>query len=123
MLNFSTEIPIDPKNSVADVLRLASEWITGSPHTVILKGALDAVEMDVENNFEFENERVTVIHSAVDDGEIGGLKYVKKESNGLEWTSMMVCRRRRDTHVIGFQVNCEALNTAVRLPPPAVVTT
>ena len=35
MSSFSTEFPINTKNTVADVLRLACEWITGSPHTKI----------------------------------------------------------------------------------------
>src|SRR5690349_9797927 len=100
MLNFSTEMPIDPRHTVADVLNLACRWITGSPHTVIPANAL-SFETDLENTFAFGDEDVTIISTTTADFQLGGLRYRKAEKDGLEWTSTMVSRRNDNAHVIG----------------------
>lgn len=46
-----------------------------------------------------------------------GLRYIRTEG-GLEWTTSIVSLKTKERHVLSIQVSCEALNTAVSLPPP-----
>src|SRR6185312_7796230 len=123
MLNFSTEIPVDPRNSIDDVLALAIEWASGSPHAKISADALRGFSKDTENHYTFEGSdgattEITIIQTAVESLEIGAMKHVRLEASGLEWTSTMVATKSASGLVIGFQVMCEAMNTAVHLPSP-----
>jgi hypothetical protein len=118
MVNDSTEFPIDDKNSVADVLRLACEWLTGSPHTKIPESALKSLPIDAEIQISADEEAVTIGAASVDDFEIGGLRYVRMEERNLEWTTSIVTVKTPKQHLLSVQVSCDALNTAVRLPAP-----
>jgi hypothetical protein len=117
MADFSTEFPIDTKNSVEDVLRVACAWITGSPHTKIRKTDLEQLPDDAEATLTVEKEQVTVAMANQPDHHIGGLRYVRTEDN-FEWTTSIVSRKTAAEHLLSLQVVCEALNTATRLPPP-----
>ncbi len=115
--NFSTEFPIDPSKSVADVVRLACEWISGSPHTKISEGDLDDLPIDAEKTVSAPSEQVTTASASSQEFTIGGLRYVRAES-GLEWTTSIVSLKTNERHVLSLQVSCEAMSTTVRLPPP-----
>jgi len=117
MTNFSTEFPIDTKNTVEDVIRLACEWITGSPHTKIPKSAFKVLAVDAEQHYSAGSEQVTTAIAKQPDFDIGGLRYVRTDE-GLEWTTSIVAFKTTERHLLSLQVSCEALNTAVRLPPP-----
>lgn len=41
-----------------------------------------------------------------------------RTDGGLEWTTAIVSLKTKERHLLSIQVSCEALNTAVRLPPP-----
>ena len=115
--NFSTEFPIDSEKSVGDVVRLACEWISGSPHTKIPKSELTELPIDAERTVSAESEQVTLATANGQDFAIGGLRYTRTE-DGLEWTTSIASIRTNDRHLLSLQVSCEALSTAVRLPPP-----
>ena len=115
--NFSTEFPIDPAKSVEDVVRLACEWISGSPHTKVPKSDLNELPVDAEKTVSVESEHVTTATATTQDFAIGGLRYVRTEGS-LEWTTSIVSLKTTERHLLSIQVSCEALNTAVRLPPP-----
>lgn len=117
MANFSTEFPIDPKNSVAAVMRLACEWIAGSPHTRIPKTDLQELPENGERSVSLGIERVELAHLRAEDFEIGGLRY-ERTDEGLAWTTSIVTLKTSERHLLSLQVLCEALDTAVRLPPP-----
>lgn len=117
MANFSTEFPIDPKNSVAEVMRLACEWITGSPHTKIPEADLQERPENGERSVAVGIERVELAHVQAGDAEIGGLRYERTDED-MAWTTSIVTLKTPDRHLLSLQVLCEALNTAVRLPPP-----
>lgn len=117
MANFSTEFPIDPKNSVAEVLRLACEWITGSPHTKIPEADLHELPENGEVSVGVGIERVELAHARSAEFEIGGLRYERTDED-LAWTTSIVTLKTTDRHLLSLQVVGEALNTAVRLPPP-----
>jgi len=63
MSSFSTEFPINTKNTVADVLRLACEWITGSPHTKITEADLLELPNCAERTVTVGMEQATLAHS------------------------------------------------------------
>ncbi len=115
--NFSTEFPIDPAKSVSDVVRLACDWVSGSPHSKILKSDLDELPSDAEKTVSAASEQVTTAIANGQDTDIGGLRYLRTEG-GLEWTTAIVALKTKERHLLSIQVSCEALNTAVRLPPP-----
>ncbi|MBL8465068.1 MAG: hypothetical protein JNL37_09490 [Thauera sp.] len=117
MANFSTEFPIDTKNSVEDVVRLACKWVTGSPHTRIPSTAFDELPLDLEQRYSNGPEEVTTAIAKNADYDIGGLRHVRTE-NGLEWVTSIVSLKTPERHMLSLQVSCEALSTAVRLPPP-----
>lgn len=118
MINYSTEFPIDDKNSVADVLSLACEWITGSPHTKIPEGALGELPIDTEIQVTVDDESVTIGAASTDGFEIGGVRYVRIEEKSLEWTTSIVTVKTPHQHLLSVQLSCEALTTAARLPAP-----
>lgn len=117
MINYSTEFPIDDKNSVADVLSLACEWITGSPHTKIPESALGELPVDTEMHVAVDDESVTIGAARSDGFEIGGVRYVRIEDKSLEWATSVVTVKTPHQHLLSVQLSCEALTTAARLPP------
>lgn len=117
MANFSTEFPIDPKNTVEEVVRLACEWITGSPHTKIQEADLHDIPSNSERTVSIGDEQVTLAQATAKDLEIGGMRYVRTE-DGLQWTTSIVTLKTAEKHLLSLQVICEAMNTAARLPPP-----
>lgn len=118
MINYSTEFPIDDKNTVADVLSLACEWITGSPHTKIPESALGELPIDTEINVTVDDESVTIGAAKTDGFEIGGVRYVRVEDKNLEWITSIVTVKTPHHHLLSVQLSCEALTTAARLPTP-----
>ncbi|MBI4742642.1 MAG: hypothetical protein HY777_14075 [Betaproteobacteria bacterium] len=118
MINYSTEFPIDDKNSVADVLTLACEWITGSPHTKIPETAFGELPIDTEIHATVDDESVTIGAAKTDGFEIGGVRYVRVEEKNLEWITSIVTVKTPNQHLLSVQLSCEALTTAARLPTP-----
>jgi hypothetical protein len=116
-INFSTEFPIDPNKSIEDVVRLACAWVSGSPHTKIAKEDLSEIPIDAEKIVTSEFERVSIATANGGEFDIGGLNHSRNE-NGLEWTTSIVSLKTSSSHLLSLQVSCEAMNTAVRLPPP-----
>lgn len=117
MANFSTEFPIAPKNTVEAVVRLACEWITGSPHTKIQESDLQDLPINSERTVTVGDEQVSLAHAHAKDFEIGGMRYIRTE-DGLQWTTSIVTLKTADKQLLSLQVICEAMNTAARLPPP-----
>lgn len=117
MINFSTEFPIAANNSVEDVVRAAWEWVVGSPHTKIAKGALAEISADSEWSHTTGEEQVSVATASVPQHSIGGLRYVRRE-HGLEWTTSIVGLKTSTSHLLSIQVSCITLGTAVLLPTP-----
>jgi hypothetical protein len=117
MANFSTEFPIDQKNTVEGVIRLACEWISGSPHTQIQDSDLHDIPNNSERTVTVGGEQVTLAHANGKDLEIGGMRYVRTEET-LQWTTSIVTLKTQETQHLSIQIICEGLNTAARLPPP-----
>jgi len=117
MTNFSTEFPIDPKNSVNAVMHLACKWIIGSPYTKAKKSDLQELPFNDEFTKIIGNDQVSLAHATTKEFEIGGMRYIRTE-NDLQWTTSIVTLKTIEKHLLSLQVTCEAMNTAVRLPPP-----
>ncbi|KAF0843316.1 hypothetical protein FNL37_0738 [Methylovorus glucosotrophus] len=115
--HFSTEFPIDNSKSISQVIQLACDWISGSPHTLLEIEPLNDISTDVEKEFNNNGEKATIIIANGQQSSIAGLRYIKQEK-GLEWTTSIVCRKNIDSTTLSIQVSCEALLTAVQLPPP-----
>ena len=115
--NFSTEFPIDSSKSVVDVVKLACKWISGSPHTALKSSQFDEIPVDVEKLVTAPSEQVSIAVANSQNFEVGGVRYVRTEQE-LEWTTSIVSHKTMDRHILSIQVSCEALSTAVRLPPP-----
>lgn len=118
MISYSTEFPIDDKNSVSDVLSLACDWITGSPHTKISESALDKIPIDSEIHVTVGDESVTIGAATTESFEIGGVRYTRIEDGSLEWITSIVTIKTPHQHLLSIQLSCEALTTAARLPAP-----
>lgn len=118
MISYSTEFPIDEKNSVEDVLLLAWKWIVGSRHTNIPESALSSLPVDSELHLAFGSESVTISAACGDGFSIGGIRYTRIEDKGLEWITSIVTIKTPLQHLLSIQISCEALNTAARLPAP-----
>lgn len=117
MITFSTEFPLDPKNKPADVLRLACEWLSGSPHTSLPDEAFESLPVDDSREVRAGHESATLGAVAIGDQEMAGLQYRRLE-NELEWVTTIVARKDSAETLFSLQVSCEALGTAVRLPAP-----
>lgn len=118
MINYSTEFPIDDKNSVSDVLFLACKWITGSRYTNIPKSAFKTLPVDSESSLVVDDEAVTIGAARGDGFDIGGIRYMRIEDKSLEWAVSIITVKTSSQHLLSIQVSCEALNTAARLPAP-----
>lgn len=117
MITFSTEFPLDPKNSASDVLRLACEWLTGSPHTELPDSAFESLPIDEAIEVREGSESAVIATARAPDHEIAGLQYRRIEGE-LEWVTSIVARKDAVETLFSLQVSCEAVGTAVRLPAP-----
>lgn len=117
MITFSTEFPLNSKNSASDVLRLACEWVTGSPHTELPDSAFDSLPVDEAFEVREGQESAVIAVAHASDHEIAGLQYRRFE-RGLEWTTSIVARKDATETLFSLQVSCEAVGTAVHLPAP-----
>ncbi|MFT3718644.1 hypothetical protein [Pseudorhodoferax sp.] len=117
MASFAAEFPIDPQRSTHDVIRLACQWITGSPHSAFEHDALIGLPHSGEQSVSVGAEQVTLAHSPTLDGEVGGLRYERSEES-LAWTTTIVSLKSSGKHILRMEVVCEALSTLARLPPP-----
>ncbi|MFY2856572.1 hypothetical protein ACOTJG_21605 [Achromobacter xylosoxidans] len=117
MAHFSTEFPIDSKNTVEEVMRLACEWIAGSPHTKTQRSDLLDLPKEGERIVTIGDEQVSLARAGGRDFEIGGLHYVRTEE-GLQWTTAIVTFKTHEKQTLSIRTVCEALSTAARLPPP-----
>lgn len=117
MISFSTEFPINDDKSIEDVLDIACEWITGSPHTKIPADALLNLIKQPEGNFQTTNKQEKIItgHANLSDYEIAGFRYIKLQKD-IEWTTTIVTFKTPSQHLVSIQVSREALNTAKSLP-------
>lgn len=118
MVQYSIEFPIDGKSSVADVVRLAHEWIAGSRHTKLKKKDFDVLPENSEVTVSNIGESVTTGLAKVENLEIGGVRWIHAERENLEWTTAVVATRTENECLLSIQVICEALSTASRLPEP-----
>ncbi|MBB3639265.1 hypothetical protein [Variovorax atrisoli] len=117
MITFSTEFPLDPKNTTADVLHLACEWLAGSPHSSLPDEDLESLPVDDVREVRVGHETAVLGSVSADGQEIAGLQYRRMEGE-LEWVTSIVARKDATETLFSLQVSCEALGTAVRLPVP-----
>ena len=118
MLNYSFEFPLSTTSSVNDVLSLAFDWIEGSPHTKIPRGTLRDVSIGDSQDHTFGNEKVTIAMAQSGESSVGGLRHTRIEGRGLEWVATLVLNKSLEEFLLSLQITCQALNTAVQLPPP-----
>lgn len=118
MISYSTEFPIDEKNSVQDVLKLACTWISGSPHTKLSAQDLANIINGDEGSLAIGSEIVTTGYASRPDYEIAGLRYTRLDNEIFEWVTTIVTSQTPSQHLLSIQVSCEALKTAPRLPFP-----
>src|SRR5690606_2706185 len=85
--------------------------------TTIKESELTDLPIDAERTVGGPDEQVTIALASGQGYDIGGLRYVRIEQ-GLEWTTAIVAHKTPDRHLLSIQASCEAMNTAVRLPPP-----
>lgn len=117
MITFSTEFPLDPKNKASDVLRLACDWLAGSPHTLLPEDAFELIPNDEIREVRAGSESATLAAVTAVDHEIAGLQYRKLE-DALEWVTSIVARHDGVETLFSLQLSCEALGTVARLPAP-----
>lgn len=117
MITFSTEFPLDAKHSATDVLRLACDWLTGSPHTTLAETELDELPEDDAREVRGKGESVIVASARNPEFTIAGLQYHRAEES-LEWVTSIVARQDSTETLFSLQVSCEAYGTTPRLPPP-----
>jgi hypothetical protein len=120
MLTFATEIPIDPDTNLDDLVRLALEWIAGSPHTGFVEADLKWDENFNEATFEREDERLDVLRfkSTITGMGTGGVRYTKVERDRLEWITTVVGFRTSEQFWVGIRLSCDALLAGTPIPAP-----
>lgn len=116
MISYSTEFNVDEKNSIEDVLNLACEWISGSPHSDINLDDLRGVLLMQEGSYKYKSESIYTGYASSSDYEIGGLRYIKIEDEKNEWTTSIVSTKTASEQLVSIQVSCESLGTASYLP-------
>ena len=118
MIVYSTEFPIDPKNSVESVLTLAREWIIGSPHSVIRNKDWPISPPGLELKINIEDKKVNCFFVTGGEFTIGGIQYSYTERNQIEceWTTTIVANQDREKLLLSVQVSCESTGGVPRLP-------
>ncbi|MBX9269663.1 hypothetical protein [Chromobacterium violaceum] len=116
MISYSAEFPVSDQSSVREILNLACEWIAGSPHTKLNASDIFKILDDDEGSISLSGETVYSGYASVDNLEIGGLRYVKLESDGIEWTTTIVATQTPSQHLISVQVGCESVMALDSLP-------
>src|SRR4051812_19095078 len=117
MLGFATEIPVSRERTIVDLLAVCKTWITGSQHTKLLQG-WEGMESADDWSMSHDDETVYVSRCTNDELSIGGIRYVKREADRLEWTSEVVGSKDEHGFWVSVRVFCESATPAVRLPVP-----
>jgi hypothetical protein len=118
MNTYSTEFPIKDGYSIDDVLSLAFEWVSESPHSIISADDISVLRKSGNECLTFQNEELSFGRVMLSDYDIGGLKWVIRGEDGLEWVSTLVTLKKPEEHVVNIQVTCKAINTSMYLPFP-----
>ncbi|MCD4501388.1 hypothetical protein [Chromobacterium vaccinii] len=116
MISYSAEFPVCENSNVKDILNLACEWIAGSPHTKLNSSDIYEILHEDEGSISLGGESIYTGYASVENLEIGGLRYVKLEGDGIEWTTTIVATQTPSQHLISIQVGCESLMASVSLP-------
>lgn len=116
MISYSAEFPVNEKSSIKDILYLACTWIAGSPHTKLKRESIFNIINDEEGIISLQGETIYTGFASIDNLEIGGLRYVKLEENGIEWTTTVVASQTPSQHFVSIQVNCESMVALDELP-------
>lgn len=115
MITFSTEFPLAHGVSTEAVLRLACEWVTGSPHTSFAESNFAVSPTNEAIELRAGNETVTLASVATESSQMAGLLYRRADA-GLEWSTSIVARREDSETLFSVLVSCESFGTAVSLP-------
>ena len=117
MLMFATEIPVSREKTIADLLHVCKQWVSGSPHTT-LSNNWEGMESSDDWAISTNDESVYVSKCIKDDLSVGGLRYIKRESGGLEWTTEVVGSKDSRGFWVSIRVFCESATPSIRLPLP-----
>jgi hypothetical protein len=69
-----------------------------------------------EWSFSKGDESVHIAECVTDQGHIGGMRYVRRESAGLEWTTEIVGSKEEASFWVAVRVSCESNAPLARLP-------
>lgn len=118
MLVWATEFPAGEGQQVDDLLVLAVEWLTGSPHHPWEPDDIDwAVEEGVTVQ-RLDGQLVRVAHASPEGEDWGGLRHVWTEDDEREWTTSIVGRQDDEGLYISIRLECENLVPGLDLPSP-----
>jgi len=115
MITFSTEFPLASGVTSEAVLRLACEWVTGSPHTSFVEASFATIPANESIELRAGNETAIIASVASASNEMAGLNY-RRVDDGLEWTTSIVARTEGPETLFSVLVSCESFGTAVGLP-------
>lgn len=118
MLTFATEIPVSQERSTTDLLAVCKTWILGSPYTEFSHVDFDNVNSLEDWSCSKKNESVHFARCETDNLSIGGLRYLKRESTSLEWTTEIVGTKSAESFWVSIRVSCESSAPSIRLPQP-----
>ncbi len=117
MITFATEFPLATGTSPESVLRLACDWVSGSPHTSIPESAFETLPTNESIQIKADAETVVLAAASTSDTSISGLQYQRLDDD-LQWTTSIVAQSDVHETLFSLQISCESLGTATKLPPP-----
>lgn len=118
MIVWATEFPLPADAELADVLKTAEEWLTGSPHHPW--GDMEFGEAPFGEVIESVREGQTVKRArfANANSEWAGLRHIWIENENREWTTDVVAWSHDDLARVAVRLECHLLVPGTKLPTP-----
>ena len=119
MIVFSSESPASRGKSIDDLLAVALEWLTGSPHYP-WHAPEEFHPLPTNDIKEFERDGQTVWLAMLfeDRRSLGGLRLQWIENRERQWTMEIVGLEENQELLISVRLSCEFFAPGKRLPTP-----
>lgn len=115
MITFTTQLPIQSHRSIVDLLDVARSWITGSPHTELIKSDLEKPLVDDLLEVSYKDENVKIIRADAEQAQLGGMRYTKNERR-IRWVTDIVGVKTANDFWVSIQVSCDKSLPSQNLP-------
>lgn len=118
MLVFNACFPMSCEWSVSDLLGAVLKWRAGSPHSN-LSEELEHVDVECADVcLDIGSEKMILSRCDVDEASYGGVRYIEKNENDIQWTVEVVGRKSDEDFYASVKLFRDAPIPLINVPAP-----